>query len=180
MNTAQNYLKQGTFFDFVKDATCTSQGDQAEEMFMKLREGKILRVATLLENRDEHWDVIDAEFGRVDVKSPKRLHRNGGIDFTVWWEFRTVKRPPLYRSQPGWGVGNGIRRLIAVRLREGFYLLSPEEVAEDLRLMNRRSPLPRRRCEFGLYTREGRDDLMTILPDEYVRTNARHFVGVGS
>jgi hypothetical protein len=177
MNTTTE-LTQGSFLDLVKDSTCKEQGEKAEALFRRLRAEKIERIASDLENRDEHWDVLDAEFGRVDVKSAKRLHRTGEIDYTIWWELKTVKRPPLNQSQRGWGVGNGIRRFVAVRLPEGFYLMSPEEVAEDLRIMNRRAPLPRRRCEFGLYTREGRDDLVTILPDSYVRKNARHFLEV--
>jgi hypothetical protein len=163
MNTTTE-LTQGSFLDLVKDSTCKEQGEKAEALFRRLRAEKIERIASDLENRDEHWDVLDAEFGRVDVKSAKRLHRTGEIDYTIWWELKTVKRPPLNQSQRGWGVG--------------IYLMSPEEVAEDLRIMNRRAPLPRRRCEFGLYTRDGRDDLVTILPDSYVRKNARHFLEV--
>jgi hypothetical protein len=178
MNTIHGQLTQGTFLDAVRDASCKEQGEQAEQLFARLRGEKIVRPATQIENRDEHWDLLDKDFGKVDVKSAKRLRRNGGVDYTIWWELKTVKRPPDNKPQRGWGVGNGMRRYIALRLPEGFYLLSPEEVSEDLRLMNRRAEMPRGRCEFGLYSREGREDLMTILPDSYVRKNARHFVEV--
>lgn len=176
MNTHQQNLTQLTLLDLAANATCREQGEEAENLFKRLRDGKIVRDANHIENRDEHWDVLDEDFGKVDVKSAKRLHRNGGVDYTIWWELKTVKRPPDNRPRRGWGVGNGMRRYIAVRLPEGFYLLSPEEVAEDLRLMNRRAEMPRGRCEFGLYSRDGREDLMTILPHNYVRKNARHFV----
>lgn len=161
-----------------EQTTSQREGGESVEVFCQARAGKVLRRATRDEDMNEHWDVLDAEFGRVDVKSAKRFKRGEGIDFTAWWEIKTVKRPPFYKSQNGWGMGNGIRRFIALRLEEGFYLMSPEEVAEDLRLMNQRAALPKGRGEFCLHTREGRDDLTTILPETYVRKNARHFVRV--
>jgi len=157
-----------------KNAGNFAEGRAAEEEFISLRGNNFIRKATLNEDRNEHWDVLDKEFGRVDVKAAKRKNRRGPIDFTIWWELRTVKRPPKMQPQKGWGVPNGIDRLIAVRSSDSFYLLNPEDIIEDLR----------ERCteyykgEFGLYTRQGRDDLMTILPLDYVKEHARHVVKV--
>jgi len=151
-----------------------AEGRAAEEEFISLRGNNFIRKATLDEDRNEHWDVLDKEFGRVDVKAAKRKYRRGPIDFTIWWELRTVKRPPKMQPQKGWGVPNGIDRLIAVRSSDSFYLLKPEDIIEDLR----------KRCteyyrgEFGLYTRGEREDLMTILPLNYVKEHARHVVKV--
>lgn len=176
MNLRTPNLIQGSFFDPIIDATCYEQGEQAEAPFAKIRGAKILATASPEQNRDEHWDVYDSDFGRVDVKSPKRFKRNGELNFTAWWELKTVNRPPTNAPAPGWGIGNGIRRYVAVSLVEGFYLLSPEEVHSDLVLMHKRAPLPRGKGEFLLYSRPGRGDLLTILSHDYVRKNARYYV----
>ena len=59
MNTIHGQLTQGTFLDAVRDASCKEQGEQAEQLFARLRGEKILRAATQIENRDEHWDLFD-------------------------------------------------------------------------------------------------------------------------
>lgn len=156
--------------------SCQDLGKFAEDRFVQLRRSHIIRVANDEENIHEHWDVLDDTFGRIDVKSAKRMHRGGEIDYTVWWELRTVARPPDNKPKAGWGIGNCIRRYIAVRLREGYYLLSPEEVTADLRWMKENGQLNAGRGEFLLHQRPDRGDLMTILPEAYVREAARHFV----
>lgn len=150
------------------------EGNNAEKEFISLRGDNFIREANRKENIHEHWDVLDKEFGRVDVKAAKRKNRNGPIDYTIWWELRTVKRPPNNEPQKGWGVPNGIERMIAVRSEDSFYLIKPEDIYEDLRS----------RCvdyfrgEFGLHTRPDRGDLMTILPLDYVIDNSIHVVKV--
>ena len=176
MNLYTPNLTQGSFFDPIIGATCYEQGEQAEVLFSKIRGTKITAKASPEQNRDEHWDIYDSDFGRIDVKSPKRFKRNGELNFTAWWELKTVKRPPENIPARGWGVGNGIRRYVAVSLVEGFYLLSPEEVHWDLVLMHKRAALPRGKAELHLYSRVGRGDLLTILPHDYVRKNARYYV----
>jgi len=52
-----------------------TSGVGAEIEFMELRGDLIIRRATTEENMNEHWDVLDAEFGRVDVKAAKRESR---------------------------------------------------------------------------------------------------------
>ena len=69
------------------------EGTQSEKEFISLRGSSFIRKATKAEDINEHWDVLDKEFGRVDVKAAKRKYRNGPIDYTIWWELRTVKRP---------------------------------------------------------------------------------------
>lgn len=151
-----------------------SEGTVAEKEFIALRGENFVREATKEENIHEHWDVLDKEFGRVDVKAAKRKYRSGPIDHTIWWELKTVKRPPNWQPTKGWGVPNGIDRLIAVRAEDSFHLIKPEDIYEDLQ----------KRCvdyfrgEFGLHTRPNRGDLMTILPLEYVIENSRHTIGV--
>lgn len=151
-----------------------AQGNQAEQEFIKLRGKNFIRKATFDEDVNEHWDVLDKEFGKVDVKSGKRRSHKGPVDYTIWWELRTVKRPPDNRPKEGWGVPNGIERLIAVRSEDSFYLIDPEDIIDDLR----------ERCsyknkgDFCLYSRPGREDLITILPLDYVKEYAKHVVKV--
>ena len=157
-----------------RNSSSIREGTVAEKEFIKLRGNNFVRHATRDEDIFEHWDVLDKEFGKVDVKAAKRFERRGPVDYTIWWELRTVKRPPNWKPTKGWGVPNGIDRFVAVRAKEAFYLLDPSDIISDLR----------KRCtdyfkgEFGLLTRPGRDDLVTILPLDYGIENSRHTVEV--
>ena len=143
------------------------EGKEAENMFIIMRGDNFIRRSNRNEDIHEHWDVLDRELGKVDVKASKRLYRHGDVDDTVWWELKTVKRPPNGKSKKGWGVPNGIDRFIAVKIRDTFLLIKPENIIEDLR----------KRCtsfyrgEFGLHSRPGRGDLTTILPHSYIYNN---------
>ena len=61
------------------------EGTEAEQEFIALRGSHVVREANWNENVNEHWDVLDKEFGRVDVKAAKRKYRNGPVDNTIWW-----------------------------------------------------------------------------------------------
>jgi hypothetical protein len=148
-------------------------GVGAEIMFAELRGDLILRRATTDENMNEHWDLLDAEFGKVDVKAPKRLYRGGPVDYTMWWELRTVNRP---MPQAGWGIPNGVDRLIALSSPAGFHLVDPADIIHDLRVRCREYY----RGEFGLYSRPNRGDLMTILPQWYVEKHQKYFLGANN
>ena len=145
------------------------EGTFAEREFVELRRDTFVRNATRDENIHEHWDILDRELGRVDVKAAKSLHRGGPVTYTIWWELRTVKRPPDWLPQKGWGVPNGIDRLIAVRAEGAYLLVKPEDIIDDLR----RRCTKQYRGDFGLHIRPGRGDLTTILPLWYVKENAR-------
>jgi hypothetical protein len=150
------------------------EGDSAENEFINLRKDTFVRLANKEENIFEHWDLMDSELGRIDVKAPKRKHRGGDIDFHIWWELKTVKRPPKWESSPGWGIPNGIDRLIAIRSEDAYYLIKPEDIIEDLRQRCRDYS----RKPFGLHARPDRGDLMTTLPLDYVKQHARHRIDV--
>ena len=150
------------------------EGAYTEQEFISLREDNFIRKANRKEDIHEHWDVLDKEFGKVDIKAAKRFERRGPVDYTIWWELRTVKRPPNWKPTKGWGVPNGIDRFVAVRAKDFFYLLDPSNIIHDLR----------KRCteyfkgEFGLLTRPGRGDLITILPLDYVVEHSTHSVAI--
>ena len=148
------------------------EGTAAEIEFIKLRGELFVRRATRDEDIHQHWDVLDKQFGMVDVKAAKRKFRGGPVDYTIWWELRTVKRPPDWKPAKGWGIPNEFDRFIAVRTHNGFHLINPVNIIGDLRV----------RCteyfrgDFGLHTRPDRGDLMTILPSEYVEKHATDFL----
>ena len=157
-----------------RNASSVREGTVAEKEFIKLRGNNFVRHATRDEDIFEHWDVLDKEFGKVDVKAAKRFERRGPVDYTIWWELRTVKRPPDWKPTKGWGVPNGIDRFVAVRAKEAFYLLDPSDIIDDLR----KRGTDYFKGEFGLLTRPGRGDLVTILPLYYVIENSKHTVEV--
>ena len=144
------------------------EGSEAEQEFIALRGDNVVREANWNENVNEHWDVLDKEFGRVDVKAAKRKYRNGPVDNTIWWELKTVKRPPNNESAKGWGVPNGIDRYIAIKTDEYFFLVKPERVIDKI---NEKCK-DYYRGEFGLHTRPTRGDLMTILPLSFLQEHA--------
>jgi hypothetical protein len=99
------------------------EGNKAEDEFINIRGENILRKANKTENIYEHWDVLDKEFGRVDVKASKRKYRGGPIDYSIhWWEFINVV------GKKGWGVPNSLQRYIALRLEDRFILINPSVV----------------------------------------------------
>ena len=146
------------------------EGTEAEQEFIALRGSHVVREANWNENVNEHWDVLDKEFCRVDVKAAKRKYRNGPVDNTIWWELKTVKRPPNNESAKGWGVPNGIDRYIAIKTDEYFFLVKPERVIDKI---NEKCK-DYYRGEFGLHTRPTRGDLMTILPLSFLQEHAEH------
>ena len=61
-----------------------TEGTDAEKHFISLRGSNFIRKSTREEDIHEHWDVLDKEFGRIDVKAAKRMFRGGDIDHTIW------------------------------------------------------------------------------------------------
>ena len=66
----------------MKNTKSYREGTEAEQEFIYLRGDKFVRAADRNENINEHWDILDSEFGRVDVKAAKRKYRNGPVDYT--------------------------------------------------------------------------------------------------
>lgn len=156
----------------MRNTSSVIEGTSAEQEFIKLRGDCFIRKSTKEEDIHQHWDILDEEFGRVDVKAAKRKFRGGPIDYTIWWELRTVKRPPDWKPTKGWGVPNEFDRFIAVRSPDGFHLVNPANIIDDLR----------KRCteyfrgDFGLHARPDRGDLMTILPLAYIEEHETYFL----
>ena len=146
------------------------EGTNAEKEFVHARGAFIVRKATKEEDMNEHWDYLDELFGKVDVKAAKRMHIGGPIDYTIWWELLTVKRPPDNKPKKGWGVPNGIDRLIAIRSYNSFILVNPAIIYPKLKKLCKGYG----RGEFLLHKRPGRGDLMTVLPLSFLENNSTH------
>jgi hypothetical protein len=151
------------------------EGSEAEQEFIALRGDSIIRRSTKKEDIQEHWDVLDKEFGKIDVKAAKRKYRNGQVDGTIWWELTTVKRPPHWTSTDGWGVPNGIDRYVAIKTHDYFYLVKPEKVIDKIREKCK----DYYRGEWGLHSRPTRGDLMTILPLSFLQEHSDHKLKIG-
>ena len=154
------------------NTTSFEQGTHAENLFCKLRGTNIIRKAAPEEDMNEHWDVLDQEFGRVDIKSAKRKYRNGPIDNTIWWEIRTVKRPPNFVSKNGWGIPNSIQRLIAIQHTHSFILVNPTDMFDEIKERCRGMG----RGEYLLHRRPNRGDVITILPISFIEKYKLHEV----
>lgn len=144
-----------------------AEGNAAVAKWVSLLGADYIRHATFHEDVNEHWDVLDQKYGRVDVKAPKRLYRNGPITYTIWWELRTVRRPDG-KNYPGWGIDNGIDRLIAMELEDRFLLLSPTTLTPILRYLCTEHG----RGDFLCHSRPDRGDCITILPLWFCKEHA--------
>lgn len=145
------------------------EGNKAEEEFIKLRGDNFIRKADRSEDMKQHWDVLDKEFGKVDIKAPKRRERGGEIDYSIhWWEFKNVL------GNLGWGSPNGTDRYIAFRIKDKFILVDPSVV----------NPILETKCTeyfrgmWGLNTRKGRKDLFAMIPVDFLLEHAEHVVEV--
>ena len=115
--------------EYLLDATARTkynnsfqEGTMAEQEFANLRQDNFIRRATRTEDMNEHWDVLDKEFGKVDIKAGKRKYRGGPVDYSIhWWEFKNVT------GKPGWGTPNKEKRFIAFRLEDKFILVDPNK-----------------------------------------------------
>jgi hypothetical protein len=145
------------------------EGTVAEQEFTDLRQDNFIRRATRTEDINEHWDVLDKEFGKVDIKAGKRKYRGGPIDYSIhWWEFKNVV------GKPGWGSPNKEKRFIAFRLEDKFILVDPNKVNNLLE----EKCTEHYRGIWGLNTRPGRHDLAAMIPVDFLLEHTEHTVEV--
>jgi hypothetical protein len=143
------------------------EGQSVEKEFIELRGDSFVRKATRSEDMTQHWDILDKEFGRVDIKAGKRKYRGGPIDYSIhWWEFKNVA------GRIGWGSPNGIERFIAFRLEDRFILVSPDKVNHLLL----EKCTEHYRGLWGLNTRPKRKDLAAMIPVDFLIEYAEHEV----
>ena len=146
-----------------------TEGTATEQEFISLRGDNFVRRAERKEDIHEHWDILDKELGKIDVKAPKRQYRYGPLDYSIhWWEFKNVT------GNKGWGTPNGVNRHIAFRLESSFVLVDPEVVNSILEAKCKEHY----RGIWGLNTRKGRSDLAAMIPVEFLLEHSSHILEV--
>jgi hypothetical protein len=136
--------------------TCLEIGQTAEQCFAELLEGS--RRATTQEDMHEHWDVKSVAGTKYDVKAMKRWKRSDPepTDRIHYVELRNV------RGELGWLYGQA--DYIAFETRAHWIVVPRKKLIhfiEGVTENNERSDKP---AVYKLYQREGRKDLMTVIP----------------
>jgi hypothetical protein len=136
--------------------TCLEIGQTAEQRFAELLEGS--RRATTHEDMHEHWDVMSETGMKFDVKAMKKWKRSDPepTDRIHYVELRNV------RGELGWLYGQA--DYIAFETRAHWIVVPRKKLVhfiEGATENNERSDKP---AVYKLYQREGRKDLMTVIP----------------
>jgi hypothetical protein len=136
--------------------TCFEIGQTAEQRFAELLEGS--RRATTQEDMYEHWDVMSETGMKFDVKAMKKWKRTDAepTDRIHYVELRNV------RGELGWIYGKA--DYIAFETRAHWIVVPRKKLVffiEGVTENNERSDKP---AVYKLYQREGRKDLMTVVP----------------
>jgi hypothetical protein len=136
--------------------TCFEIGLSAEKQFAKHIEGP--RFATKEEDILEHWDVKSVAGTKYDVKAMKKWRRSDAepTDRIHYVELRNV------RGELGWIYGQA--DYIAFETRAHWIVVPRKKLVhfiEGVTENNERSAKP---AVYKLYQREGRKDLMTVVP----------------
>ena len=133
------------------------EGKTVEQQFAALLNGPIF--ASKEEDMHEHWDVMDNMGLKYDVKGMKKYRRSDDkpTDRLHWIELRNVS------GKNGWLYGNA--DIIAFETRKWWMLVEREDLVQfvegilDGWEVTTLKPMP-----YEIYQREGRQDLLTILP----------------
>ncbi len=136
---------------------CEERGSNAEEAFARLLIDPV--AASRDENIYEHWDLKDINGDTYDVKAMKqyRSKDNEATDRLHWIEFQNV------HGNTGWLYGKA--DYIAFETRKWWIVVNRKDLAAFVEGATRegkranKNPKP-----YELYQREGRQDLLTILP----------------
>jgi hypothetical protein len=105
-----------------------------------------------------HYDFIIADKTKVDVKGAKKINRhdqspNHDIHYI---EFRNV------RGNKGWVYGEA--DYIAFEYYDTFLLVKRESIIELCKSKILDKSIKNYKSIYGLYSREGREDLITLIP----------------
>ena len=133
------------------------EGKTVEQRFAALLNDPVM--ATKEQDIHEHWDVMDVMALKYDVKGMKKYRRSDDkpTDRLHWIELRNVN------GKNGWLYGNA--DIIAFETRKWWILVEREDLVQfvegilDGWEVTTLKPMP-----YEIYQREGRNDLLTILP----------------
>jgi hypothetical protein len=136
--------------------TCFEIGQNAEQRFARHIERPLF--ATKEEDILEHWDVKSIDGTKYDVKAMKKWRRSDAepTDRIHYVELRNV------RGELGWIYGEA--DYIAFETRAHWIVVPRKKLVhfvEGVTENNERSAKP---AVYKLYQREGRKDLMTVVP----------------
>ena len=136
--------------------TCFEVGQRAEQRFAQLLQNP--QFSTPEEDMEAHWDVMDANGKRYDVKAMKKWRREDPepTDRMHYVELRNV------HGELGWLYGEA--DYIAFETRKYWLVVNRKFLmafVEGATQKNLRSQKPE---VYKLYQRDGRKDLMTVVP----------------
>jgi|TARA_R110000824_G_scaffold356208_2_gene543412 hypothetical protein len=151
------------------------EGEQGEKRFKNIIEsfGLLAREASFKENVHDHIDFFvngeteklkDFKFS-VDVKARKRKSRGSDRydDEYTWIEFKNVQ------GKKGWLYGKADK--IAFEVEDGFLMIDREELVKwcEEKVDFKKSVRTAASATYKVYTRKGRDDLITRIKTEDIR-----------
>lgn len=132
------------------------QGKSVEREFASILNDPAM--ATKEQDMHEHWDVIDAMGLKYDVKGMKKYRRSDDkpTDRLHWIELRNVN------GKNGWLYGNA--DIIAFETRKWWILVERKDLVQFVEGIVWGEETTEKPEPYKLYQREGRKDLLTILP----------------
>jgi hypothetical protein len=132
------------------------RGKTVEQQFASILSGAIF--ATREQDMHEHWDVMDVMALKYDVKGMKKYRRSDDkpTDRLHWIELRNVN------GKNGWLYGDA--DVIAFETRKWWLLVEREDLVQFVEGILIGSDPCEKPEPYRLYQREGRQDLLTILP----------------
>jgi hypothetical protein len=135
---------------------CFEVGQTAEQRFAQLLEGS--RRATTQEDMHEHWDVMSETGMKFDVKAMKKWKRSDAepTDRIHYVELRNV------RGELGWIYGQA--DYIAFETRAHWIVVPRKKLVHFIEAATENNERSAKPAVYKLYQREGRKDLMTVVP----------------
>ena len=160
-----------TFKDSIREGT------DGEKRFKNIIEsfGLLVRSASFKENVHQHIDFfitgnknsesLDRFHFSVDVKARKRKSRSSDEydEEYTWIEFKNVK------GKKGWVYGDADK--IAFEIEDGFLMVDREELVKwcEKKVDFKKSVSNPYSAIYKVYTRKGRDDLITRIKTDDIR-----------
>ena len=133
------------------------QGKSVEAKFASILSGAVF--ATREQDMHEHWDVMDEMGVKYDVKGMKKYRRSDDkpTDRLHWIELRNVN------GKNGWLYGDA--DIIAFETRKWWILVEREDLVQFVEgILDGWEVTTLKPEPYEIYQREGRQDLLTILP----------------
>ena len=140
-----------------------TEGKKVEQAFADAELNDVVW-ATKEQDMYEHWDVqgicdwIDSQPLKFDVKGMKKLNRHDThtIQQYTWIESKNV------HGNPGWI--KGLADYIVFEREDAWVIANREELRELVNQKVKEKNYSKGKGVYQLYTRDGRQDLLTLVP----------------